>query len=192
MESREPATEPSDFDIFLLNAILALPPPPADAPLTPITPITPHAETPSATSSTRPQSICAMASYSSFGRRPAEDYCKPPHSNTVPLPPNTTATDKLFPTPLLKCPLIVLTAFCKEHKLDPNVVAALHQARRRKKNRKFQRIARHRREGPSRDKHLGDYESDDEGTCDVIDSERVYADMVAAFSKAAKTRATSL
>ena len=91
--------------------------------------------------------------------------------------------DKLFPTPLLKCPLAIFNAFCKEYNLHPGLVSMLHHARRRKKNRMFQRItricrgARLHRQAPS--------ESDDEGKCTTIDSKRVYNELIAAVCNAA-------
>ena len=172
MESRHNAAEPTDFDIILLNAILAL---------TPATGMLEQAHTPdSSPALSMPSSSASSAPTTKafFGYRSVALSCRPSAASGA-----AYTSDKLFPTPLLKCPLMVLTAFCKEHKLNPSLVSELHHARRRKKNRMFQRITRNRREDRA-DMKQATPESDDEGRCATIDSERVYAELVSAMPHA--------
>ena len=52
---------------------------------------------------------------------------------------------------------------------------ALHDARRRKTNRKFQRVTRNRRRGKS---EMAEVESDDEGECLDLNDQVVLDDML--------------
>ena len=178
MESRQSTVEPTDFDIFLLNAILALPPPTVTTPTT--TPATPHVEPSPPLSSASYHSSMNLPSQKSFF---GHSVSSRPSSSKQPSGASHTS-DKLFPTPLLKCPLASFETFCKKYKLSSSLVSALHYARRRKKNRMFQRITRNKRRehGAEEAKQHDDYESDDEGKCDAIDYEKVYAELVAGLS----------
>ena len=146
MDSRVPGP-PTDFECYMLNAILAMP---ANTP----EPELDH-------------QVPAVASA--------------PPSTQVPLQLPRCAvgysTDKLFPTQLLKCPLPIFLLFIKERGLHPTIVEALRDARRRKVNRKSQRITRNRRSGYTK---CRTEESDDEGECSEIDGNAVYAEWVAA------------
>ena len=149
MDSRKPGL-PSDFECYMLDAILAMP---------------------------------VNASEAEPGQAPA---IEPIHaSKPVPrtLPDEHTlvfgySADKLFPVQLLKCPLPIFVKFVKERGLHPNLVEALRNARRRKVNRKLQRITRNRRRGF---KSCCEEESDDEGACSEINFAAVHAHLVAAL-----------
>ena len=114
---RAPGDVPSEFDLMMLDAVLAMggvaqqqPVSPARTTLvTTIAPLSPSSQ------------------YYSFGV--------------------TRCPDRLFPISLLKCPLGVFLSFCKRHHLQSTLVTALQDARRRKTNRKFQRVTRNRRRG---------------------------------------------
>ena len=178
MESRQGTDEPSDFEIFLLNAILALPPPGVHTPGTPATPATPLIEFPFRPTSSIHSKEVKLSQTPFIGQQAG---------STKTSTGTSLASDKLYPTALLKCPLHVFNAFCKEYKLGPVLVLELHHARRRKKNRMFQRITRKRRmHGIDGTKQRDDYESDDEGKCDEIDFARVYAELMAGLSLHAK------
>ena len=71
----------------------------------------------------------------------------------------------------------IFLLFIKERGLHPTIVQALRDARRRKVNRKSQRITRNRRSGYTK---YQTEESDDEGECSEIDGNAVYAELVAA------------
>ena len=86
-------------------------------------------------------------------------------------------SDRLFPVPLLKCRKHVFTAFVSKYDLRPKLIEALNDARRRKRNRKFQRVTRNRKYANTR-KPVNP-ESDDEGDCATIDDESVYAQLMA-------------
>ena len=89
------------------------------------------------------------------------------------------AADKRFPTPLLKCPKAVFTAFTAKYRLSSSLIEAVSAARLRKANRKFQRMTRNRRaKHPS--KHVNP-ESDDEGDCATIDDVAVHAQLMAVY-----------
>ena len=159
---------PTDFDLYVLNAILALPCTMEDqseqgtAP--PIQPDQIMKATPQ-------QQSVATCDLSRVGRIDRE------------LPSTRHVSDKLFPVPLLKCPLHVFQDFCTNYSLHPDLISELRSARRRKANRKHQRITRNRRV-PFHD-HVA-VESDDEGQCDTIDSRVVYNQLVMACNSAAK------
>ena len=85
---------------------------------------------------------------------------------------------KLFPIPLLKCPQPVFMAFVKDYKLSHGLVELLRTARRRKVNRKFQRVTRIRRRAQGHSIDPVSVESDDEGDCAEIDAPAVYEQLV--------------
>ena len=87
-------------------------------------------------------------------------------------------SDRLFPVPLLKCRKHVFTAFVSKYDLRPKLIEALNGARRRKRNRKFQRVTRNRKYASNTRKPVNP-ESDDEGDCATIDDESVYAQLMA-------------
>ena len=92
-----------------------------------------------------------------------------------------SAIDRLLPVALLKCPLSVFTAFTTEYSIHPAVVEALRSARRRKVNRRAQRITRNRKLHDAK-KHVNQ-ESDDEGDCTEIDSASAYTQLVEASKR---------
>ena len=92
-----------------------------------------------------------------------------------------SAVDRMFPVTLLKCPLSVFTAFTTEYNIHPAVVEALRSARRRKVNRRAQRITRNRKLHDA--KKLVNQESDDEGDCTEIDSASAYTQLVEASKR---------
>ena len=149
MDTRTPGALPSDFECYMLDAILAMQ---ADAPA------------------------------NEQEDKPLE--ATPPPSSPLLQQPASALTytaglaaDKMFPVPLLKCPLPAFVSFAQRYNLHPNLVVALRAARRRKTNRKSQRITRNRR--ASADKQQANLESDDEGDCNELDCGSVYAQLVA-------------
>ena len=144
---RAPGDVPSDFDLMMLDAVLAMSGVAQQQPVSP-------ARTMPVTSIAH---LSPSSQYYSFGV--------------------TRCPDRLFPTTLLKCPLGVFLSFCKRHHLQSTLVKALHDARRRKTNRKFQRVTRNRRRGKS---EMSEVESDDEGECLVLDDQDVLSMLVKA------------
>ena len=91
---------------------------------------------------------------------------------------STTRTiDKLFPVPLLKCPLPIFVAFTDAYRIHPDIVKALQAARRRKVNRKWKRVSRctHAQKVPK----LVDVESDNEGECATINGPAMFMKLMA-------------
>ena len=125
---RAPGDVPSDFDLMMLDAILAMSGVAQQ-----------QADLPGSTTSLTTVAPLTLGMSHSFGV--------------------TRCPDRLFPISLLKCPLGVFLSFCKRHHLQSTLAKALHDARRRKTNRKFQRVTRNRRRGKS---EIAEVESDDE------------------------------
>ena len=144
MDSRMPGP-PTDFECYMLDAILAMP----------VNTAEPEHD----------RQVPAVASVQPSTQEP----------HRLPTRNIGYGTDKLFPTQLLKCPLPIFLLFIKERGLHPNLVKALRDARRRKVNRKCQRITRNRRSGYT---NCRIEESDDEGDCSEIDGNAVYAKLV--------------
>jgi len=140
---RAPNLVPSDFDLMMLDAILAMSGVAQQQPAAGIADILPLYQ----------------------------------YSNDLLLPlVSLRNPDRLFPISLLKCPLDTFITFCKRYKLQSALVKTLREARRRKTNRKFQRITRNRRRGM--EDEMDNAESDDEGECLVLDDQAVL-DMLA-------------
>ena len=119
-------------------------------------------------------SMYKITSQSNATSTPTVESPKPPlpasHQHHIHMPQRSP--DRAFPVALLKCPLSVFTRFCKVNILPSAVIKALRDARRRKTNRKFQRISRNRRRGMYGG-NSSQTESDDEGDCHIIDDKAV-------------------
>ena len=151
MDTRMPGP-PSDFDCYLLNAILALP-------LALVKGDDGQHYHNVAVPLSSPQSLVTAST------RPNLDAIR--------------AMDKLFPLPLLKCPMSVFIQFSMCYHLPSHLVEAIRAARRRKTNRKSQRISRNRR--TSIEQQQVNLESDEEGECGDINCASVYTQLIAAM-----------
>ena len=152
MATRPVRDTPSEFELYALNAILSLQQ-------------RQQAEQDQPAQSTDDAQAVTSILHDEEGEHPRS-------SGALPV-----AVDKGFPTPLLKCPRAVFTAFVAKYKLSSRLIEALSAARRRKANRRLKRISRNRRaKFPS--KHVNP-ESDDEGDCAAIDDVAVYAQLMA-------------
>ena len=104
-----------------------------------------------------------------------------PTTDTQPLTRNEASTtrtiDKLFPVPLLKCPLSIFTAFTDAYRIHPDIVKALQAARRRKVNRKCKRVSRCKH--AQKIHKLVDVESDSEGECATINGPAMFMKLMA-------------
>ena len=177
--------EPSDFDLFMLDCFLGLQSSvceeeqgvslamsqPEDIPSPVSLPCTPQLATPPPVStSPTTQSPEPLIIKPSHHRSTKHHQTQHNHVGRSLLP-----SDKRFPTPLLKCPLAVFKKFVDGHQLDADLVEDLRAARRRKKNRMFQRVTRNRQ---TRGRHPVEAESDDEGECNSINEPAVYAQLI--------------
>ena len=159
LNARQSGAEPTDFELILLEAFFAISAQDEahaarDAP-----------SSPPGASATTPLELPARIGYD---------------TRSLPIAATSTRlTDKSIPIQLLKCPLRVLVAFIKKHRLPKELVSTIRAARRRKTNRKFQRVTRNRRQGKlDSNDHV---ESDDEGEVETLeDGDAVYAELMAA------------
>ena len=149
MDTRTPGALPSDFECYMLDAILAMQ---ADAPA------------------------------NKQEDKPLE--ATPPPSSPLLQQPASALTytaglaaDKMFPVPLLKCPLSIFVAFTDAYRIHPDIVKALQAARRRKVNRKCKRVSRCKR--AQKIHKLVDVESDNEGECTTINGPAMFMKLMA-------------
>ena len=119
---------PTDFDLFLLNLLLA---PPS-----------------SQTSLHRDRDEIAAPNHSSSTRGDTahRDLLLSP-SGSLLKPPTPTACDKFVPEALLACPMPLLNDFISVFHVDLDLAKAIQGARRRHANRIHKRLSRARQQG---------------------------------------------